>query len=70
MHVMLGDGVELGQLVVDDLRKVYVLHRVLYPQVHDNGLKKKKKPRFPTQRSVLNPWADHRFIWSQGMITA
>ena len=43
MHVMLGDGVELGQLVVDDLRKVYVLHRVLYPQVHDNGLKKKKK---------------------------
>ena len=29
--------------VVEDLRKGNVLHRVLYPQVHVNGRKKKKK---------------------------
>ena len=28
--------------VVEDSQKVYVLHRVLHPQVHDNGFKKKK----------------------------
>ena len=55
MHVMLGDGVELGQLVVDDLRKVYVLHRVLYPQVHDNGLKKKKKTSLPDSALCAQP---------------
>jgi hypothetical protein len=29
--------------VVDGIVNVYMLHRVLYPQVHDNGIKKKKK---------------------------
>ena len=29
--------------VVGDIWKVYVLHRVLHPQVHGNGVKKKKK---------------------------
>lgn len=29
--------------VVDEKANVYVLHRVLYPQVHENGFKKKKK---------------------------
>ena len=28
----------------------YVLHRVLYPQVHVNGVKKKKKSTAPSQR--------------------
>ena len=31
------------EVVVDEATLVYVLHRVLYPQVHLNGIKRKKK---------------------------
>jgi hypothetical protein len=34
-----------------------MLHGVLYPQVHDNGIKKKKKKELPI--SLNGPIADH-----------
>jgi hypothetical protein len=33
----------LRESVVEGTTHVYVIHRVLHPQVHDNGFKKKKK---------------------------
>jgi hypothetical protein len=36
----------MRKAVADRLVSVYVLHRVLYPQVHVNGAKKKKKKKF------------------------
>jgi hypothetical protein len=35
----------LRQEVVEGVVEAYVLHRVLYPQVHENGFKKKKKKK-------------------------
>jgi hypothetical protein len=35
----------IRQEVVEGVVEAYVLHRVLYPQVHENGFKKKKKKK-------------------------
>jgi hypothetical protein len=41
--------------VVDGFVKVYVLHGVLYPQAHDNGIKNKKcsAPRVFSRNSII-----------------
>ena len=38
-----GENSNIGAAVVDGIVQADVLHRVLYPQVHVNGFKKKKK---------------------------
>jgi hypothetical protein len=38
------------EAVVDGTILEHVLHRVMYPQVHVNGAKKKKPPVTPTNR--------------------
>jgi hypothetical protein len=40
-----GGGFKRREAVVEGLAKANMLHRVLYPQVHENGVKKKKKKK-------------------------
>jgi hypothetical protein len=37
-----GENSHIRQEVVEGIVEAYMLHRVLYPQVHKNGFKKKK----------------------------
>ena len=54
----LAEGVAIAEAnthreaVVDGATNVYVLHRVLYPQVHVNGIKKKRELRAMLERGV------------------